>query len=165
MYFRLKCECGKEVTVAEGAAGVSLSCACGRAVAVPELTELRQRAAAGEIGCTLYADGEKPPPLPSPIANATFVVVCVLVLLGGGLIVVAGLVVGVRYGRIGIYPIGFGIFVMVLAIAGIQDRHALRDARRAEQQWFARFTGGGHRSVGGPVTDQADTSVSERPPK
>jgi hypothetical protein len=165
MYFRLKCECGKAVTVTEGAAGVSLSCACGRAVVVPEVTELRQRAAAGEIGCTLYADGEKPPPLPSPIANATYVVFGVLLLLAGGLIVVAGLLFAVRYGRIGIYTIGVGIFVMASAVVGILSRHDLRDARRAEQQEFARFTGRAHRSVGGPVTDQAKTAVSDRPPK
>jgi hypothetical protein len=44
--FQLPCACGKPVTVTEGAAGGSVSCSCGRVVAVPSLRELRARAPA-----------------------------------------------------------------------------------------------------------------------
>jgi len=39
--FRLACECGKEVVVAEGAAGSSLTCECGRTIRVPSSDKLR----------------------------------------------------------------------------------------------------------------------------
>ena len=83
MYFRLKCACGQHVTVSEGAAGASVACPCGLPVAVPDLTELRQRAAAGKIGCTLHADGEKRLPPPNSVSDATHKFVCWQIVLVG----------------------------------------------------------------------------------
>src|SRR5438874_1243752 len=75
---------------------------------VPELTELRQRAAAGEIGCTLYADGEKRPPPPNPVSEATHGAVCWLVVLVGVLIAAAGASLLLPYGRIAYGVMGVG---------------------------------------------------------
>jgi hypothetical protein len=43
MQYHLACECGREVAVSEGAAGTTVSCACGRSVQVPSLSKLRLR--------------------------------------------------------------------------------------------------------------------------
>jgi hypothetical protein len=43
MAFLIACECGEQLAVGEGAAGTTVHCPCGRAVAVPPLRELRQR--------------------------------------------------------------------------------------------------------------------------
>jgi Domain of unknown function (DUF1922) len=40
MDFRLPCECGRHLSVTEGAAGATLQCVCGRTVKVPSLGEL-----------------------------------------------------------------------------------------------------------------------------
>src|SRR5437870_2392755 len=40
----ITCECGARRTVSDGAAGTRFTCACGRAVSVPSLAELRMRA-------------------------------------------------------------------------------------------------------------------------
>jgi hypothetical protein len=165
MYFRLKCECGNCVIVPEGAAGASLACTCGRRVPVPELTELRQRAASGEISCCLYADGEKPPPPPSPIADATHGAFCWLVLLVGGLIAAVGVLLAVGYGRIGYYAIVFGIVVMGAAARALANRNYSKAARAGERQEFARLTGEADRSVGRPAGEHAETSVTDRPRK
>jgi hypothetical protein len=60
MYFRLSCECGKQVSVTEGAAGTSLPCACGRTFQVPSLRELRQRAAVGDLPFVPGRGAEQP---------------------------------------------------------------------------------------------------------
>jgi hypothetical protein len=44
MDFEIRCECGTDVVVSEGAAGARIQCACGRTVTVPSLDELRQNA-------------------------------------------------------------------------------------------------------------------------
>lgn len=164
MYFRLKCACGKDVTVPEGAAGVSLTCACGQRVVVPELTELRQRAAAGEIGCSLYAEGDERPPPPNSVGETAHGAFCWLVLLAGGLMVGVGVLLLIRYGRIGYYVGATGVTLMGMAAAALVDRDDLKAARRAERQEFARLTGAAHRSVGSPADTNAETSVRNRPP-
>jgi hypothetical protein len=163
VYFRLKCACGQHVTVSEGAAGVSVACPCGLPVAVPELTELRQRAAAGEIGCTLYADGEKRPPPPSPVSEATHKLACWLVVLVGGLITAAGALVLLAYGRIGFLVMAVGIALMGLAARARAQQSYLKAARQRELQEYASLTGSAHRSVGSPGADDAETSVTRRP--
>jgi hypothetical protein len=58
MHFRLPCECGRQLSVTEGAAGATFQCACGRTVKVPSLEELRRQfaveaeapSAAGQVG-------------------------------------------------------------------------------------------------------------------
>jgi len=42
MQYRIPCECGAEVTVAEAAAGSKIPCSCGRTIVVPSLRELRR---------------------------------------------------------------------------------------------------------------------------
>jgi hypothetical protein len=44
LQFPLDCECGKRLTVTEGAAGSRVKCSCGRTVEVPGLSALRGRA-------------------------------------------------------------------------------------------------------------------------
>jgi hypothetical protein len=44
MQYRIPCECGDEVIVAEAAAGSKIPCSCGRTIVVPSLRELRQLA-------------------------------------------------------------------------------------------------------------------------
>jgi len=41
MEFRVPCECGKGLTINEGAAGATLPCECGRPVRIPSLKDLR----------------------------------------------------------------------------------------------------------------------------
>jgi hypothetical protein len=41
MSYRISCECGKDLSVEEGMAGVDVTCVCGRVVKVPPLRELR----------------------------------------------------------------------------------------------------------------------------
>lgn len=42
MKYTLQCECGQEVTVSAGDAGSTVNCACGKAVPVPGLSELKR---------------------------------------------------------------------------------------------------------------------------
>jgi hypothetical protein len=42
--FRIDCQCGKQIVVREGSAGATIVCACGRAVSVPSLSQLRIQA-------------------------------------------------------------------------------------------------------------------------
>jgi hypothetical protein len=42
--FELRCMCGQQVSVSDGAAGTTVECPCGRAIAVPSLSELRRQA-------------------------------------------------------------------------------------------------------------------------
>src|SRR6266849_1178427 len=42
MEFCVPCECGREITVSEGAAGTEVVCTCGRVAKVPSLRKLRQ---------------------------------------------------------------------------------------------------------------------------
>ena len=163
MYFRLKCACGQDVTVPEGAAGVSVACACGRPVVVPELTELRQRAAAGEIGCTLYADGEKRPPPPNPVSEATRGAVCWLVVLVGVLIAAAGASLLLPYGRIGYAVMSVGIALVGLAARAMAQQKYLKAERQRERQEYANLTAAAHDSVGRPGAADAETSVTRRP--
>lgn len=44
MDFQLRCSCGQDVSVTEGSAGAVVACACGRAIDVPGLKELRSQA-------------------------------------------------------------------------------------------------------------------------
>src|SRR5262245_54850224 len=85
MYFRLPCECGKEVTVSEGAAGVSLPCACGREVLVPDLAELRRRAASEDLPWSPYREGEGPRQRHDTFGHKLFVAGSGVFLLGVGL--------------------------------------------------------------------------------
>lgn len=48
MQYRIYCECGESVTVAETAAGTSAPCRCGRTVVIPSLRELRRLAGVPE---------------------------------------------------------------------------------------------------------------------
>ena len=41
MDFRIDCQCGAHITVTEGSAGATLTCACGRRLSVPSLPALR----------------------------------------------------------------------------------------------------------------------------
>jgi hypothetical protein len=59
MRYRVACECGDVVRVAEEAAGTVVSCYCGRAVQVPSLRELRRQAGVHE-----------PPPSPEMAVEA-----------------------------------------------------------------------------------------------
>jgi hypothetical protein len=163
MYFHLKCECGHEVSVPEGAAGVSLACPCGRRVVVPELTELRQRAAAGEIGCVLRTDSEKLPEPPGPIRAATYTALCYVALLVGGLIVGMGVLLIINIGCVGFLGIVSGIAVMGFAARSLASRHDISDVRAEERRGFAKLTGDANRSVGRPMDEHAQTSVTDRP--
>jgi hypothetical protein len=163
VYFRLKCACGQHVTVSEGAAGVSVTCPCGLPVAVPELTELRQRAAAGVIGCTLYADGEKRPSPPNPVSELSHKFACWLIVLVGVLIAAAGALLLLAYGRIGIYVMAAGIALMGLAARVLAQQSYLKSERQRERQEYASLTGVAHRSVGRPGADDPETSVTRRP--
>jgi hypothetical protein len=49
MQVSLSCKCGKQIAVTEGAAGASLPCSCGRTIQVPSLGELRRRVASGDV--------------------------------------------------------------------------------------------------------------------
>jgi hypothetical protein len=42
MFYRISCECGDAVTVAETLAGTRMPCHCGRMISVPSLRELRR---------------------------------------------------------------------------------------------------------------------------
>src|SRR5437879_5830084 len=42
MEFPLRCDCGKDLVATDGMAGMSIPCACGRAVRVPSLREMRR---------------------------------------------------------------------------------------------------------------------------
>jgi hypothetical protein len=42
MFYRIPCQCGDDVTVAETLAGTKIPCHCGRMVAIPSLRELRR---------------------------------------------------------------------------------------------------------------------------
>ena len=44
MALSVRCECGVDVPVSEGASGTVVQCACGRPLTVPSLVELRQQA-------------------------------------------------------------------------------------------------------------------------
>src|SRR5262245_46365370 len=48
MEYHVKCDCGDAVTVSEAAAGTTVSCTCGRMVAVPSLRVLRRHTDAPE---------------------------------------------------------------------------------------------------------------------
>lgn len=50
--YAIACPCGKEIPVAASMAGSNVSCSCGESVAVPRLSELRQR-----IGLAAYESG------------------------------------------------------------------------------------------------------------
>src|SRR5947208_3547697 len=50
MPYRIACECGESVTVAETAAGTTALCRCGRKVVIPSLRELRRQAGVPESG-------------------------------------------------------------------------------------------------------------------
>jgi hypothetical protein len=88
MDYGLKCECGNELRVSEGAAGVAFPCSCGRTIVVPELTQLRQFAASGQIRSLPTASAEPSPP-PSRTAEAFRGTV--LLVIGTILLVVLGL--------------------------------------------------------------------------
>jgi hypothetical protein len=162
MYFRLKCACGKEICVPEGAAGVALACPCGQRVLVPDLSELRARAASGEIGCTLYADGEERPPRPNPVIEASHGALCWLVLIVGGLIASVGVLFRIRFGGIGYIIMGLGIALMGFAARALAQKQYLRTTRAQERQDFARLTGAAHRRLGGSTDNPTETSVTDR---
>jgi hypothetical protein len=44
MDFRINYDCGKSVTVTEGAAGARMLCPCGRTITVPSVKDLRLQA-------------------------------------------------------------------------------------------------------------------------
>lgn len=50
--YAVDCPCGKEIPVATSMAGSNVTCSCGASVAVPRLSELRQR-----IGLAAYESG------------------------------------------------------------------------------------------------------------
>jgi hypothetical protein len=65
MEYQVACDCGKVLWVSEGQAGSSASCACGREVRVPSLSELRGQA----ITATPPVQAPRPPEQPSPPAQ------------------------------------------------------------------------------------------------
>jgi hypothetical protein len=86
MGYWLRCECGQELPVGEGAAGGVLTCACGRAVQVPSLRELRNQ-------FRVEAETKAVRSLPQPgllvvgalVFVGLFLVGCVLSFAAGGL--------------------------------------------------------------------------------
>jgi hypothetical protein len=96
MHVRFQCECGKEVSVTEAAAGASLPCDCGRTIKVPALSKLRQLAAADGLPGFPSADYEQLPRPASP-ARAAVLTGC------GALVFVLG--VGLFLGNVtGLFP-------------------------------------------------------------
>jgi hypothetical protein len=99
------------------------------------------------------------------MAEATHGAFCWLVLLVGGLVAAVGVVLLIVYGRIGFYTIALGIAIMGFAARALAQRDYLRAARAGERQEYARLTGEAHRSVGCPIDEPAETSVTDRPGK
>jgi hypothetical protein len=132
---------------------------------VPDLAELRTRAAAGDIGCVLYADGEKPPQPPGPIAAASYVAFCCGALLAGGLIAGMGVLLVISFGCVGFLVIMGGISLMLLAASSLASRRDAITMRAEERQEFAKLTGAAHRSIGRARDERTETSVTDRPPK
>jgi tetratricopeptide (TPR) repeat protein len=67
MHIHLHCECGKQFSVTEAAAGASLTCDCGRTIKVPSLNTLRQQSGAEAAqDATDEAIVTLPPPLAEP---------------------------------------------------------------------------------------------------
>jgi hypothetical protein len=118
VHYRLRCECGNDLSVTEGAAGVSLPCACGRSILVPAFAELRRRAASGDLPCSLYGDDEEPPKPPSPAAETARTVVRGLLFAVGGLVflVGVGLFLGNITGLLRTMPFA-GYFTMTVGLA------------------------------------------------
>src|SRR5262249_53085299 len=144
MYYRLKCECGKEVTVFEGAAGLSLPCACGRKVLVPDLAELRRRAASGELPWSPYGEGERPPLPPNPVAEAGLSVLRWLGLVMGGVVLLlgVGVFVGNVSGRFPTFPLaGYLTMAAGIALMGAAARAIAseKDRVQAEKERAALF--------------------------
>src|SRR5262245_44112031 len=69
MEFRVPCECGKDVTVTAGQAGLTVHCECGRAVAIPSYRELRAAASLPPPRVRAGSDATGPPVV-SPICPA-----------------------------------------------------------------------------------------------
>jgi hypothetical protein len=69
MDYSIRCECGHEIVVSEGAAGVRLPCDCGRIVDIPSLGALRKSIGLPAVDVPLEIEvwsrlesGELPPP-------------------------------------------------------------------------------------------------------
>ena len=161
MYYRLKCECGKETSVSEGTAGVSLSCSCGRLIVVPELAELRRRAAMGEFSCCLSADGSESPP-PNPLAEAFHSVFCWLVLIVSGLVALLG------FFFLGWIALVIGITIMSGIAKAIANNSYRKAARAREREELRRLTRANeraraqvdYRAEPGPSADKPTSTVS-----
>jgi hypothetical protein len=172
MYFHLRCECGKDVAVSEGAAGASLACPCGRRVVAPELRDLQRRAAAGEIRCSEFADGEQPPPPPNQIAEATHRVYCWLIFAVGAAILSVGVPLAVVYGRIGCYAVALGFAIMGFVARALANRDYVKAARVSEREQV-RTMGEAHRQsildrferAGDNVGRPSDKGSSDNPPE
>jgi hypothetical protein len=120
MEYHLTCECGERVPVAEGAAGTSVRCACGKNRLVPSLWELRGP-----------AQEEAASPSLSPRATAPQVIMFV------GLIALTVIVplVGIVCGIIGLFRKTTRVATVVLI--------AIAVASAAVRMWLsaARFEG------------------------
>jgi hypothetical protein len=134
MYFLLRCDCGKETSVSEGAAGVSVACTCGRQIVVPPLVELRRRAGMGEFACSLSADGTEPPPQ-NPATDMIHRLFCWLILVVGGLVALLGVAIGLR--RIALL---IGIALMAAAATAMANQAYRRKARAREREELRRLT-------------------------
>jgi hypothetical protein len=83
MRMRLHCDCGREVSVTEGAAGAALSCECGRKIQVPSLDEMQAFAREHDLMWPLPSDGDEPTFAPRPVAGRLVMGCGALVLLLG----------------------------------------------------------------------------------
>lgn len=90
MAYLLKCKCGKSVAVGPTDAGRRMACVCGKAVEVPNLTVLRRMKPAEEKG-----RGKQPNRKPDDPESTRNLKSGRAWLLGGGLILLAGVVMSV----------------------------------------------------------------------
>jgi len=139
MHFRLLCECGNEISVSEGAAGVSVACACGRKILVPELTELRRRAAAGELRWSRYGEGEAPPLPPNRTAEAARSALRWVLLVVGGVVLLAG--AGLYFGnRAGLVPTSrYAAYIVMAVGVGIMGFAGRAMAAQEDKEEASRF--------------------------
>jgi hypothetical protein len=56
MIHTIRCECGTDVSVSEGAAGTVVPCSCGRAIPVPSLAELKRQSGLSAVSTALIVE-------------------------------------------------------------------------------------------------------------
>src|SRR5215510_10378131 len=129
MTYLLDCECGIQIPVGEGMAGASVTCRCGRRIAVPSLAELRRRPPGPEDAAQAAAPQvlETAPPAFTPEHTAVIggVATCMRIvgvafILIGGIQLASGLTILAQGGCYGVVQ-----GVLSLVIGGLTFQAAL----------------------------------------